>query len=191
MPLGPQDASTTSKYLREVMGCTDEMMEELSMAAARSRHERAVAQARAEGRTPPDFVPPLRLRGHHFICLQFFRGEGYSKEFVRNLKRVVKRAHDERAIVVGGADDVCAKCPGLRLGVCVDPNAGEDEVTRLDRFALELLGVQRGDDLSLAQARERLAADAVGVGEWRTHACGDCTWIDVCEPGWDELLGEG
>ena len=29
-----------------------------------------------------------QLRGHHLICLQFYRGEGYSGGFVSNLQRV-------------------------------------------------------------------------------------------------------
>ena len=28
----------------------------------------------------------LRLRAHHLICLQFFKGEGYSLEFIENLE---------------------------------------------------------------------------------------------------------
>ena len=134
---------------------------------------------------------PLRLRGHHFICLQFFSGQGYSFAYVQNLKSVVERAVVERAALVLEADDVCAACPGLAAdGTCLDPNAGETEVRRIDRLACEILEMGPGAQLSLPEARARLAANAVGVGRWRFDACKGCTWEDLCEARWDELLGE-
>jgi len=54
----------------------------------------------------------VRLRGHHLICLQFFRGEGYSPEFVENLAHVITNATESGALVVAGADRVCAACGG-------------------------------------------------------------------------------
>jgi hypothetical protein len=130
------------------------------------------------------------LRGHHFVCLQFFRGEGYSPEFVANLARVISRAADTPAVLVDGADDVCAACPGLAEdGTCSDPQAGEDEVEALDALALEALAAKPGDELSLAHARERLAANPAAVARWRQEACEDCGWRLVCESGWEKLLG--
>jgi hypothetical protein len=132
-----------------------------------------------------------RLRGHHFICLQFFRGEGYSVRFVENLAQVTQRAADSSAVLVGGADDVCAACPGLSAdGSCLDPNAGEVEVRRLDRLACEVLGAQPGDSISLADARQRLAVDSAAAARWRKEACEGCTWEDICAGAWVDLLGE-
>jgi hypothetical protein len=131
------------------------------------------------------------LRGHHFVCLQFYRGEGYSAAFVDNLNSMVARTEVEPAVLVAGADDVCVACPGLGAdGTCVDGQAGEVEVARLDALAWTLLGAAPGEALSLSEARRRIAADAVGAGRWRSEACAGCAWEDVCEPGWDELLGE-
>jgi hypothetical protein len=134
---------------------------------------------------------PLRLRAHHFVCLQFYRGQGYSFGFVQNLNRVVERSASEPATVVLDADDVCAACPGLAHDrTCLDPNAGETEVRRIDRLACGILGIQPEMQLTLAEARERLAADAVAAGRWRFEACDGCTWEDTCEEPWDALLGE-
>jgi hypothetical protein len=125
------------------------------------------------------------------VCLQFFRGEGYSARFVENLTDVVARAADAPALLVEGADDVCAACPGLATdGSCIDPSAGETEVRRIDRLAWAVLGVKPGAGLSLAEARERLSADAIAAGRWRFEACSGCGWEDICEPGWDALLDE-
>ena len=133
----------------------------------------------------------VRLRGHHLICLQFFRGEGYSEAFVDNLVGFVERATDARATLVDNADDVCAACPGLgEDGTCTDPAAGEAEVRRLDRLAFNLLGVRPGRELSLAEARARLSADAIATGRWRFEACSECSWEDVCEPRWNALVRE-
>jgi len=134
---------------------------------------------------------PVRLRPHHLVCLQFYRGEGYSAAFVENLSHILASVAETPALVVEGADSVCAACPGLAPdGTCLDPMAGEAEVRRLDRLALGVLGVHAGEECSLAHARELLEGDAVAAGRWRIEACAGCTWEDVCESGWDELLGE-
>lgn len=127
------------------------------------------------------------LRGHHLICLQFYRGEGYSPTFIGNVKRVIALAAQNPALIVSGPDDICAECPGLAAdGTCTDP--GEAEVLRIDSLALTVLDAAIGESLSLAGARARLESDAVGVGRWRAEACADCTWEAVCENGWDHLL---
>lgn len=133
---------------------------------------------------------PVRLRGHHFICLQFFRGEGYSEEFAENLAHVVERATREPALIVAGIDNVCAACPDLGSDSrCASESAGgEDEIVRIDALALHVLGASAGERLSLADARERLEADAMGVGSWRADACDGCAWESVCESGWNAML---
>ncbi|MEI7815271.1 MAG: DUF1284 domain-containing protein [Coriobacteriia bacterium] len=130
-----------------------------------------------------------RLRGHHLICLQFYRGQGYSDSFVTNLDRVQKSAAETPAVIVSGGDDVCAACPGLGGdGNCHDPNTGEAEALRLDALALQLLDAAIGETLSLSQARARLAADAAACDRWRTESCGSCLWESVCQDGWQALL---
>ena len=136
--------------------------------------------------------PPVRLRGHHFICLQFFRGEGYSEEFVANLTELLERIAIESALVVADADDVCSACPELGPDrLCASSDAGgDDEIRRIDAIALALLELVPGDRIMLAEARERLAADAIGVGQWRAEACDGCAWESVCESGWGRMLGD-
>jgi hypothetical protein len=134
--------------------------------------------------------PPVRLRGHHLICLQFFRGEGYDAAFVENLTRLVARSTDAPALIVSGADDVCAACPELgAMDRCASESAGgEDQIAHIDSLALEVLDAATGEQLSLAQARGRLESDARGVGVWRARACDGCAWENVCDGGWSAML---
>ena len=128
-----------------------------------------------------------RLRGHHLVCLQFYRGEGYSPEFISNVDRVLSMATETPALIVSGGDDICSACPGLAAdGTCTDP--GEDEVLSIDALALTVLDAAIGESLSLADALGRLESDAAGVGRWRAEACSDCTWEVVCEDGWKQLF---
>jgi len=135
---------------------------------------------------------PIRLRPHHLVCLQFYRGEGYSDPFVANLDRVLARLADEPALVVGGADEVCAFCPELDDdGLCASESAGgENEIGRIDALACTALDVEPGERITLAEALVRLADDAFAVGLWRAEACDGCAWEATCERGWGRLLGE-
>ena len=66
----------------------------------------------------------LKLRGHHLVCLHYFQGEGYSREFVCNLQELVHRAEKGEPVeVVVGPDDVCRACPNLRKGRCRHKNS--------------------------------------------------------------------
>ena len=105
---------------------------------------------------------------------------------------MVERAASEPAIIVAGIDNVCAECPELGPDSrCASESAGgEAEIVRIDALALMVLGASAGERMSLAEARERLEADAMGVGTWRANACDGCAWESVCESGWDALVKE-
>jgi hypothetical protein len=128
------------------------------------------------------------LRPHHLICLQFFRGEGYSEEFIENLGRTFTRLQTEPARIVAGADVVCAACPNLGDDQrCADP--GENAISALDEVALTALGVGLGDELKMGDAALLLIERSEATTSFRETECRTCGFREVCAPGWARLLG--
>ncbi len=82
-----------------------------------------------------------KLRGHHLICLNFFRGEGYSEDFIRNIYSVIAK---EMIEIVNGPDDVCIMCPYLKDEMCNNPEYSDEMILLQDREALRLLGFKPG-----------------------------------------------
>ena len=113
-----------------------------------------------------------RLRGHHLICLNFFKGEGYSEEFVEAVKEAVS---SEKVVVVSGGDDVCETCPSWE-NEC--KAYGEDYIRRIDELALSLLEVNEGEEVSWKEIRERLKS---AMKTWRREVCSECEWLRVCK----------
>lgn len=67
----------------------------------------------------------IHLRAHHLFCIQNFVGNGYSKEFVDNMKQVIERLQNgEEVTIVKGTDDLCAFCPHNINGECESENPG-------------------------------------------------------------------
>jgi len=119
----------------------------------------------------------VKLRGHHLICLHFYRGEGYDKGFVENLEAVLREAAREGVTVVGGGDDICVACPSYSGGVCIHEPGSEEKVNVLDTLAKSLLKIEnrnfRWGDIKVQIPRI--------ITEWREKACAECEWISVCE----------
>lgn len=115
----------------------------------------------------------IYLRGHHFICLHFFTGEGYSEEFVENLHAVIGRAKNEGIFVVEGADDVCKKCPFLVKRTCKD----EKEIAEMDKIALGLLNLKIMDTVSWDKIKEKLPEI---FNRWYSLYCIPCIYLNVC-----------
>ncbi|MEW6573377.1 MAG: DUF1284 domain-containing protein [Bacillota bacterium] len=121
----------------------------------------------------------IRLRGHHLVCLQFFRGEGYDRVFIENLQTVVGRAvKGEEIEVVEGPDDVCRACPSLEEGRCSSqPAGGEANIRELDEKARAHLGIGVGERVLW---REVFARVSVTSEEWFAGFCEGCEWEKAC-----------
>lgn len=122
---------------------------------------------------------PVKLRGHHLICLHFFRGEGYNPEFVTNLRELIKRAiAGEEIAVQSGPDDVCEKCPYLRNSICSFNEGAEDEIGEMDTRALALLQVRTGSRVKWSEMIEKIP----GIfSQWSRTYCRMCDWKNACE----------
>ncbi len=130
----------------------------------------------------------IKLRGHHLICLHFFKGEGYSKRFINNLKGIVKSLeNDTKARIVDGADDVCSYCPHLQTNfrfadsrtkrACIYRPGYEKEIAALDKMALKLLNLKKGDALLW----KKIKVEIPGIlPKWREFTCLSCDWAKVC-----------
>lgn len=120
----------------------------------------------------------VKLRGHHLICLHFFKGEGYSEKFIDNLAQVIQNLEKDKFFeVIKGADDVCSACPYLKGNVCIYGAEGENEIRVLDNEALKLLKLGKGDKLNWKQVKTKIPKI---LPKWQEFACLDCDWKEVC-----------
>lgn len=120
----------------------------------------------------------MKFRGHHLICLHFYRGEGYDREYVEKLSILMeKAAAGEIVEIVAGADDVCHFCPHLRHEQCKHQANSEQEIKELDQRALTHLGLKCGDQViwrRLAQFVDKTPAN------WFQDFCQGCDWLELC-----------
>jgi hypothetical protein len=120
----------------------------------------------------------IKLRGHHLICLHFFEGEGYSKKFISNLKGIIKNLeNDTKTKIVDGADAVCAYCPHLKTNICIYKPGYEKEIEALDKMALKLLNLKKGDALLWRKIKSKISKI---LPKWQEFACFSCDWRKVC-----------
>ncbi len=117
-----------------------------------------------------------KLRGHHLICLNFFRGEGYSEEFIKNIYSVIRK---EKVEIVKGADDVCARCPYLKDNKCSSNEYTDEKIMLQDKEALELLGFRQGMIVDWRIISDKLPRI---MEEWKKQFCLDCGYQKVCFP---------
>jgi uncharacterized protein len=121
----------------------------------------------------------LRLRGHHLICLHFFRGEGYSEDFIVNLRDILRRAEaGEQIAVTSEADDVCEICPYLKEKKCSYNEDSDQEIQAMDRKALELLELRVQDIVFWLDIRGTIPAL---FQRWSREFCRTCDWKHACE----------
>lgn len=117
------------------------------------------------------------LRPHHGLCLGFFRGKGYSGEFVINMarmKEVLEAGAEVR--LTNRADCICRGCPNQTWeGGCVTA----EKVAFYDAEVLRRCGLEPGQELSyrelMALVRERILEPGS-----REAVCGDCQWTQLC-----------
>ncbi|MDI6916175.1 MAG: DUF1284 domain-containing protein [Thermoplasmatales archaeon] len=126
----------------------------------------------------------MKLRGHHLICFQFFRGEGYSKIFVENAKKIAEYWEKNPAETVNHADDICGFCPFLRNGKC----SKYEDIEKNDELALKLLGLNVGDKVRKGFVKKQLPKI---LNEWKEKACKNCEWKKLCVLEYKNITSNG
>lgn len=141
--------------------------------------------------TPPGPSSPIRLRGHTLLCLQGFRGEGYSPGFVENMAaihRALTTDPDRQIEVIASPDAVCGACPHRQLSGCtLNGERSEEAMVVQDHEVMRRLGLMAGDRLRWGDLLERIR-NSVG-GEDLPSICGSCRWLPLgyCREGINRL----
>ncbi len=133
----------------------------------------------------------IRLRGHTLLCLQGFRGEGYSPAFIDQLSSIHRSlAEDAEQVVelVESPDSVCQACPHLSATGCrIDGDGSEAAMIAQDRAVLARLGFTAGARVRWADVLDGISRSCSGAD--LETICGNCRWLGsgYCREGVDAL----
>lgn len=123
------------------------------------------------------------LRPHHGMCIQFYEGKGYSKDFTDHMGRIVqemKANPTQKVTLKVQTDIVCKNCPNNESGICTS----QEKVTGYDKEVLKCCGLREGTEIGFddftALIRERIIHSGL-----RAEICGDCSWNDICSHAMD------
>lgn len=126
--------------------------------------------------------PPFRLRPHHLLCVQGYRGKGYDDRFRETMGRIARTLAEDPSLpvtVTDGPDDVCRACPHLRDGRCTWDQAGEAAVREHDAALLAAFRIADGDVTTIRDVARKVATDA-NVSGVVARYCGPCPWVSDC-----------
>jgi hypothetical protein len=143
------------------------------------------------GTRPP---APIRLRGHTLLCLQGFRGEGYSRDFTDNLAAIhtsLSGNPDHPVELVEEPDAVCGACPHRApAGCALNGNGSEAGMQAQDRAVLKRLGLSGGGVVRWRDVLERIRISITGSD--LPGICGQCRWLPMgyCAEGIERLRKE-
>lgn len=85
----------------------------------------------------------LTLRAHHLLCIQGYRGYGYSKDFTKNMGKIVytlKKDPSTQVKIIAKTDILCSCCPHN-----IDDKSCEHQykVDHLDKKVLDLFQIEK------------------------------------------------
>lgn len=120
----------------------------------------------------------LRIRAHHFLCMQGFQGYGYNKEFVKNMDKIIKYIKENKDLkieLIDSCDDICWPCGNNKWGKCEDSG----KVDAMDRKVLQKLNLKSGAIKSPSELFD-LVNKNIGNKNSANEVCGTCCWHKEC-----------
>jgi hypothetical protein len=126
---------------------------------------------------------PVRLRGHHFLCILTYRGYGYTPAFVDNMSSVVEDIVQGRPVtLVEGPDDICngftPECRKICDHDCSKPSTAEIDLYASDAVK-QLVPLHSGAPFVLDREHVELMRKEFAGGDIR-RACQNCQWNEFC-----------
>lgn len=128
----------------------------------------------------------LKLRPHHLMCMFFYRGFGYNKEFIDNMNKIQElliEASNKEITLVKTCDVICEKCPNKKAkGYCNT----EDSILKLDNNMIK--------EFNLVENKRYRFKEIVGLvlleikEENFIRVCKDCMWFKTGICSVDKIL---
>ena len=129
----------------------------------------------------------LLLRPHHINCIFFYRGLGYSKDFIdgmNNILTLFKKNPNTKIKLIVNCDDLCVKCPNKQLDdVCVT----KEKVAKLDYNTLQIYDLKENEEYTFNQIIDTIYKH---FNKNKFHKiCSTCNWYKdgVCS---DNIIDE-
>lgn len=125
---------------------------------------------------------PIKIRAHHFLCMQGFQGYGYDDNFTNHLCSVIEqlKAKPNTSVqVVAECDEICVGCPNRIDNQCQTSTDSNHNIKNMDLKILTLTEIKPDDIIEVSQMIARVNYT------FKTRAqlediCGDCQWTEKC-----------
>ncbi len=120
----------------------------------------------------------MNIRAHHLLCMKYFKGKGYSKEFVSNFYKVIKKLKDNSIIkVINHPDVICGSCPHNANSKCTKKGPDfEKEVEKKDNIVIKHLELNPNQEIKAKDAGKLVILKLSKIKE----ICIDCEWQKYC-----------
>jgi hypothetical protein len=139
-----------------------------------------------------ELAHPLKIRGHHLLCLLGFRNRGYSPEFVAAMSQVAETFRSDSGapiVLVTSCDVICASCPHNIDDECRKSPEAAKRIKDKDAAILRKLGFWANSrttpEEAWAKVKEKFSPEDI------TAMCSSCQWLELgyCVEGLNKLRG--
>jgi hypothetical protein len=134
---------------------------------------------------------PIPIRAHSLLCLQGFRGRGYSDAFIAEMSAIhaaLAADPDTPVRVLATPDRLCAACPNLKSGGCTLGGPDHEAHMRAqDLDVLHRLWLAPGDVVPWHEVLRRIVRSV--RGDDLPTICTTCPWLSLgwCAEGIESL----
>lgn len=116
----------------------------------------------------------LLLRPHHLNCIFFYRGLGYSKDFIEEMNNTLtlfKENPTTKIKLILKCDNLCVSCPNKQFGdVCIT----KENVARLDYNTLQIYNLKENEEYTFNQIIDTIYKH---FNKNKFHKiCNSCNW---------------
>lgn len=116
----------------------------------------------------------LLLRPHHINCIFFYKGLGYSKDFIKGMNNTLtlfKENPNTKIKLIVKCDDLCVNCPNKQFDdVCIT----EENVAILDCNTLHLYNLKENEEYTFNEIIDTIYKH-FNKNKFR-KICSTCNW---------------
>lgn len=111
----------------------------------------------------------IKLRPHHILCIQNYKGKGYSNEFTYNMEKVIEKLRlEDKVEIIFKEDSICCKCPNKNgKGECITT----DKVKEIDKKVIKYFNIEEK-----VYVYSKLNTKVNIDEKMKKDICGSCEW---------------